>query len=569
MLAFYFTPLSLTAGAITVLAWSGLSPSLTLAIGASTLIVLAIALLRAVQQRRSIALEQELDPLPSVGSGFPAGAIAESEKRFRFLAEAIPQQVWTATPDGKLDYVNQRVLDYFDQPLEQVMGWNWQALLHPEDLPRCLEQWQQSINTGQPYEVEFRLQQGRTATYRWHIARALPFYNAEGQNISWFGTNTDIDDQKRAAEELRLRDRAIAASSSGIVISDFTQPDHPLIYVNPSFERITGYSAAEVLGRNCRFLQQQDQDQPELLKLRTAIHQGQECTVILRNYRKDGSLFWNELNISPIYDEQGCLTNFIGVQTDITERIVSQTELVKALEKEKELRELKSRFISMASHEFRTPLATILAASDVLKHHGHKLSHQKRLERLDKIQAEVHHMTHLLEDVLVISKTEAGRMQLTLTPLNLEEFCQDLLEEVELTARATHTFELRIQGENTWAELDEKLLRQILTNLLSNAVKYSPEGGLIRFALMCEEEYVMFRVEDQGIGIPGTDQKHLFAAFHRAANVGSIPGTGLGLAILKNAVDLQGGSVTIDSTVGKGTTVTVCIPKVQRKEPST
>src|SRR5215213_3509455 len=127
--------------------------------------------------------------------------------------------------------------------------------------------------------------------------------------------------ERRSSEELRrLLDRAVSASSNGIVITDPNQPDDPIVYVNPAFERITGYPAEEAIGRNCRFLQGEDRGQPALEELRAALREGRGCRVVLRNYRKDGSLFWNELYVSPVHDEEGRLTNFVGVQNDVTGR---------------------------------------------------------------------------------------------------------------------------------------------------------------------------------------------------------------------------------------------------------
>src|SRR5215213_7303449 len=139
--------------------------------------------------------------------------------------------------------------------------------------------------------------------------------------ISPSGVHRGSPLERRSSEELRrLLDRAVAASSNGIVITDPNLPDNPIVYVNPAFERTTGYSMEEAIGRNCRFLQGEDRDQPALDELRAAIREGRGCRVVLRNYRKDGSLFWNELYVSPVHDEEGRLTNFVGVQNDVTER---------------------------------------------------------------------------------------------------------------------------------------------------------------------------------------------------------------------------------------------------------
>lgn len=237
----------------------------------------------------------------------------------------------------------------------------------------------------------------------------------------------------------------------------------------------------------------------------------------------------------------------------------AKADIRTALEKEKELSELKSRFISMASHEFRTPLSIILSSTELLKDYSQKLSEQKKLQHFQRIQTAVEHMTGLLNDVLLIGKAEAGNLEFKPAPLSVTQFCCELVEELQLTT-STRTIVFRTQDQAITACIDEKLLRQILTNLLSNAIKYSSAGGTVYFDLVCEQGEAVFCIQDQGIGIPVADQARLFDSFHRASNVGTISGTGLGLAIVKKCVDLHSGKVTVKSEVGRGTTFTVMLP---------
>lgn len=240
----------------------------------------------------------------------------------------------------------------------------------------------------------------------------------------------------------------------------------------------------------------------------------------------------------------------------------AKADIRTALEKEKELSELKSRFISMASHEFRTPLAIILSSTELLQDYSQKFSEEKKLQHFQRIQTAVKHMTGLLNDVLLIGKAEAGKLEFQLAPLSVTQFCCKLVEELQLTT-STCAIVFRTQDQGITACMDEKLLRQILTNLLSNAIKYSPAGGAVYFDLGCEQGEVVFRIQDEGIGIPAADQARLFDSFHRASNVGTISGTGLGLAIVKKCVDLHSGKVTVKSEVGRGTTFTVMLPLTQ------
>jgi PAS domain S-box-containing protein len=621
-------------------------------------------------------------------------ALRESEERFRFLAELLPQQVWITQANGSIEYVNQRVLDYFACTKEQIVE-GWQQLAHPDDLPECLDIWQTSLATGEPLEIEGRWLRVSDNTYHWHLVRALPWHDQQGKIIKWFGTNTDIHDRvsaeesllrfhkaientsdavaitntegqciylnpafveiygytleelqaaegatvifqqpqeceqilltvmsgqswrsettmrkrsrsgrqtsssddilhvdlrsdaikdvtgkiigkvcihtditqrKQAESGLWLRDRAIAASSNGIIISDVTLPNAPIIYVNPAFERMTGYSAAEVIGQNYCFLQHADINQPQLKQLRTAMQTGQNCTVMLRNYREDGSLFWNQLNISPVYDVDRELTHYIGIQSDITERKQLEEELRLTLEKEKELSELKSRFITMISHEFRTPLSTILSSSELLEHYRHKWTQEKQLTHLHRIQTSVKRMTEILSDILFIGKAEAGILEYRPTSLDLVEYCCHLVEDLKLDLNHQHLISFTSQFTSIPCNMDEKLLGYILSNLLSNAIKYSPSHSTIQFTLSCQQERAVFAIQDQGIGIPPEDIPHLFESFHRAQNVGNILGTGLGLTIVKNCVDIHQGEISVTSQLGVGTTFTLTLPLNRNRE---
>jgi predicted ATPase/signal transduction histidine kinase/tRNA A-37 threonylcarbamoyl transferase component Bud32 len=245
-------------------------------------------------------------------------------------------------------------------------------------------------------------------------------------------------------------------------------------------------------------------------------------------------------------------------QSQARERAAQQMR--KVLEKEKELNEFKSRFISMTSHEFRTPLATIMGYVELFKYYSNNWSEEKKQDYLARITSTVRHMTGLLDDVLLLSKAQAQKLEFNSSAIDLEKFCRSLVEEIQLGVKTQQTIAFSSPGNSTKVHMDEKLLRHILGNLLSNAVKYSPADSTVRFSLTYEADKAIFQIQDSGIGIPLEDQQQLFEPFHRASNTGKIAGTGLGLAIVKKSVDRHGGEITVESKVGVGTTFTVVIP---------
>ena len=250
------------------------------------------------------------------------------------------------------------------------------------------------------------------------------------------------------------------------------------------------------------------------------------------------------------------------LQQEIAQRQRVEKELREALEREKELGELKSRFICMTSHEFRTPLTAILGSTELLRHYSQSWTDNKKQLYFDRIQGNVQHMIQLLEDVLLLGKAEAGKLKFEPEKIDLVQLCRTLVAELQYFPGTKHTLVFSEQFRCTDVYMDEQLLRQILGNLLSNAIKYSSIGSTVRFTLACEDETVIFQIQDQGIGIPPEDIQHLFESFYRAKNVSNIAGTGLGLAIVKKAVDLHGGKISVMSEVGVGTTFTVKMPRV-------
>lgn len=231
-----------------------------------------------------------------------------------------------------------------------------------------------------------------------------------------------------------------------------------------------------------------------------------------------------------------------------------------ALEKEKELSEMKSRFWFMVAHEFRNPLTAILSAAQLLEAYSHELSELKKREYFYLIETSVQSMNELLNEVLAFGKAERGKLEFKPEVMNLVIFCYNLVDELQFSNTIKHHIILDIQGECKDACLDEKLLRHILGNLIINAIKYSPEGGNVYLEVLCENERAIFKVKDNGIGIPADDQELMFESFHRAANVGDIPGYGLGLTMVKKCLELHGGQISFESKVGIGTTFTVMLP---------
>ncbi|MEH2306042.1 MAG: ATP-binding protein [Nostoc sp.] len=273
------------------------------------------------------------------------------------------------------------------------------------------------------------------------------------------------------------------------------------------------------------------------------------------------------IKVAAIRNQQGNLVGLRWLLRDISESKRTQAKLQwaeeamrQALAKEREFSELTSRLLTTASHEFRNPLATIHSSAELLEHYRHLWSDERQQIHLRRIQRSVMHITQLLNDLLVLNQDETGKLEFNPTPLNLVEFCRDLLEELEQSNRSQHAIVFSSECQCTSANLDAKLLRQILSNLFSNCLKYSPIGSTVKFSVTTANERAIFQTQDSGIGIPPADIEHIFEPFHRASNTGNIPGMGLGMSIVKQAVDLHGGEIIVESAIDAGTTFTVILP---------
>jgi signal transduction histidine kinase len=254
----------------------------------------------------------------------------------------------------------------------------------------------------------------------------------------------------------------------------------------------------------------------------------------------------------------------LAIETDHRQK--AEGELRLALQREQEVVEMKTNFVNLVSHEFRTPLGVIVSAADILESYFDRLKPEQRTGHLHDIRYSAQQMAGLMEEVLLLGKVESGRMNCRREALDLPDFCERIVDEQLSATGRKCPLELKLNGVAGAAQGDAGLLRHIFANLVSNAVKYSPADSKVRFYVHRDGDHAMFEIEDHGIGIVPADHEHLFTAFHRGKNVGHTPGTGLGLAIVKRCVALHDGTISFKSAVGQGTTFTVRLKLFEKAE---
>ncbi|MDN3550242.1 sensor histidine kinase [Mucilaginibacter aquaedulcis] len=359
-------------------------------------------------------------------------------------------------------------------------------------------------------------------------------------------------------EQTRLVLAAYLASTSGIIITDSQSPDNPIIFCNKAFERITGYSKEMILGRNCRFLQGQTREQKGRFIIQEALLAEQACIVEMLNYKKDGKAFWNELHISPIKNKDGLTTHYVGVQNDITDRKLRQRQTDEELKQALKLQQEKDDFLSVASHELKTPITSLKAILQILAKKDNTLAAEKAADLINRANDSVDRIKRLVDNLLDSTAHHAGNIKLTKNLFVLAE----IINVCCLHIRSKGDFSINVEGDlNLAIRADPDKIGQVLTILVDNAVKYARTSRTITVAITVEDDQAKVSVIDQGIGIPQEKQPYLFQRYFKAESNGfPSSGLGLGLYICAEIIQKHHGDIGVESVEGKGSTFWFTLP---------
>jgi PAS domain S-box-containing protein len=492
-------------------------------------------------------------------------ALSQSQDRLRLvleereiILESSIVGIAFLTPEGRFRWANKAMLDIFGaggQPNVSMEPY----YLSREQYLRIGGEVAASVARGEIYETELQMRRS-DGTLIWVSLSGKAVSRRDlGQGTVWVIMN--ITQRKELEAQLQKtsseREAILNSALVGIVLSVARRHE----WVNEKFAQMLGYPRQVLIGQSSDHLHPDDESWQRFgNEARAALAATGSYVCERQLKRRDGGLFWVEMGgscLRPNDPDSGVIWTFL----DITERKKSEAEVRGALEQQKALNELRSRFVAMTSHEFRTPLAAILSAEELLRHYGDRLPPHERIEVLDSIEAGVQRMSRMMDRVLLLGKADAGMLEFQPQKLELLPLCRQFIDEARAQQPDSRSEVVAEFGDGIGHGLyDEKLLRHIFSNLLSNALKYSPGGGQVGFSVRTEDGSTVFEVADQGIGIPPGELSHLFQSFHRASNVGAIQGTGLGLAIVKNAVEMHGGGIEVRSKLGEGTTFTVRLP---------
>jgi two-component system, sensor histidine kinase and response regulator len=491
-------------------------------------------------------------------------ALRESEQRWRSLTEALPQLVWSATPDGARDYFSTQWTEYTGAPVSDLLGWRWLDVLHPDDRELIRKLWADSAAGGGPYDVEYRARRS-DGQYRWFRARGTPIRDSQGRIFKWFGTCTDITDSKHAEAVLRTseeRQRLILdnAHDSFVAIG----ADGRITEWNRQAEITFGWPRAEAVGRALsetivppQFREPHDRGLARFL----ATGEGPFLNRVIGvpALRRDGREFPAEISIAPVRLGEQYL--FAGFIRDVTERKRAEEELRCAKETAESANRAKDEFLANVSHEIRTPMNAILGMTELAL--DTPLTDGQRWY-LTTVKSAADALLGVINDILDFAKIEAGRLELAPADFSLGPVLGATLRALAVRGHQKGLELVCQQGPGVPDALigDAGRLRQVLINLVDNAIKFTERGEVV---LLVEnaagpvpegEVSLRFAVTDTGIGISPEKQAIIFQAFEQedTSTTRKYGGTGLGLAIASRLVALMGGQITVDSEPGRGST---------------
>lgn len=546
-----------------------------------------------------------------------------AEQHYRSLAEAIPQMVWTALPDGSVDYFNQQWFVYTGLDPGHASGWAWQNVLHPDDRPRTLELWQQCIKNGSDYEIECRFRR-HDGAYHWHLVRAVPLRDDAGRIYKWFGTCTDIEAQKNTEETSRFLAQAMGRLTASLnetaivhTLADLCAPAlgqasmvhlvrnieaEPSLYHKDFLSYAMALERVALAGKQAQKERANDESNPcyeapdssppsgpwraletrrtEILPLSEIEALTQEGALLeawrteLFNQAQEDSFTILCVPLIARGHILGVLTILgtdpihrlaeadIGLIEEVARNAALMIDNARLLHETREANRAKDEFLAVLSHELRTPLTAILGWVQLLK--GTSLDEDTHQRALDTIERNTNAQTQLIGDLLDLSRIVTGKLRLELQPLDVQPVIEAALDAVRPAAQAKEiTLCVAFSPGIGVVMGDAHRLQQVFWNLLSNAVKFTDRGGRIEVTMQRLEPYVEISVADNGRGISADFLPYVFDRFRQAdsSSTRQHGGLGLGLAIVRHVTELHGGTVqALSDGENKGTTFKILLP---------
>ncbi len=499
----------------------------------------------------------------------------EHENILQLVSEFASDVIGLHDIEGRFTYVSDAVTRFLGFEVHELVGVRWMDIVHPAEIKEIEFQLDSMIRRNSyDKSITYRVRQ-KSGDYIWCETKFRPV-SGLGRGDSKFVTVTrDVTARLASEEQIRLFSRAVEQSADMIFLCSINKT---IVYANDSACRTLKHDRSDFLGETLHLMVAQEY-QSLLEQAYIFAFANGACQTELNFCRADDSVFPAEVSMSAIMNDSEDISGLMCTVRDVSERKQTERrlrdftrelevkveertkELHDALEKEKELSELKTRFMSMVSHEFRTPLTVILSSTQLLQRYASRMNDVQKNDHFMTVQREVSHLVNMLNDVMTLGRSGSVRLHTKVELIDFDHFVTDNLIKINAVDQSNHKIRIHDEWRRRNVSFDESLISQVLMNIVGNSLKYSAPGTDVDITFRDHDGNFEMEVKDYGIGIPKKDLNRLFEAFHRADNVGTVQGTGLGMAIVHEYVSLHSGKISVDSEEGQGTVVTINLPQ--------
>ncbi len=487
-------------------------------------------------------------------------AVSAQQERYQYVIDNVHDILFQTDATGNWIFLNKAWTTVMQYALEESIGKPFFNFLHPEDVEKNQLLFEPLVNRKKSYCKHVIRYLNKAGEIKWIEVFATLSLDENDQIVGTAGTLKDLTNEMKNAHIYELLSNNV---KDLVCIHDL---EGKYLYVSPSIKHLTGFEPKELVGQTpYDFIHPDDLSRiaEKHAEIRSTINSFNHVDYRFR--KKDGSYVWLEANARVFFDEYDIAYRVISSSREVEARKRAEESMMKALLREKELNELMAKFVNFASHEFRTPLATIQSSTEIIEAYTQNIAQPQRVHRhTHLIHAEIDRITRLIDEILLIGKIDSEQLVAKKEPVYLLDVLSKVIYRQNALQKDGRTVQLVIEGQASASAIyiDAQQLDLSIDNLLSNAFKYSLGKPNPIVTVQFEPAEVKILIQDFGIGIPIEEQEKLFTSFFRANNVGHIKGTGLGLVIVKNFIELNGGNVSFESTLQQGTTFCVSLPYV-------
>ncbi len=484
--------------------------------------------------------------------------VSEQEQKYKYVVENIADVLYQTDAKGNWTFLNHSWTDIFEYSVDESIGTSLNEYIHPDDLEKNALMFFPLINRqkiSSRYSIRYITKSGKI---KWIKVFATLLLDENDKIVGTTGTLRDITNEKINAH---LNNLLLHNIRDLICIHNL---DGTYMFVSPSIEEITGFTPKDLIGKSpYEFIHPEDIEGVKKRHRNIIDKYPPDAYYAYRFLRKNGDYVWVETISKLFFDEYEISQKILTSTREVNERKLAEEGMIKALQKEKELNQLKTRFVAMTAHEFKTPLSTISSSAEIIEMYAEKIEEEpksKIIKQLNHIHSEIVRITNLMNESLFLGKIEEENKEVQKVEVDLVSMIKYVTERQNRHQKDGRSLTVEILGKERKVSIDAQHLEHIIDNLVSNAFKYSQHKDSPKLSLFFNDDNFQIYIIDYGIGIPVSQQRKVYSSFFRGSNVGSIKGTGLGLLIVNNLVQINGGEITFESTENMGTTFKLKFP---------